>query len=229
VSRWRSAARWASAGLGIAAGVYAGCVGMAWRRYGSVRRSKDRQLDRFMPRYEVVERRTIRIAAPASVAFTAACNFDLTESKVIQAIFRTREMLLGSKRREYETRRPGMTERAKGWGWGVLSRDPGREIVFGAVTQPWQGNPEFRAIAPEDFVDFCDPGLVKIAWMLRVDPIDATTSSFSTETRAIATDAVARAKFRRYWAFLSPGIRAIRIVALRLVKAEAERSAFMPL
>jgi hypothetical protein len=39
----------------------------------------------------------------------------------------------------------------------------------------------------------------------------------------LATDPVSRARFRRYWAALSPGILLIRREALRLVKAEAER------
>ena len=45
------------------------------------------------------------------------------------------------------------------------------------------------------------------------------------ETRVIATDATARAKFRRYWSLVSPGIIAIRWVMLQPVKREAEREA----
>jgi hypothetical protein len=48
---------------------------------------------------------------------------------------------------------------------------------------------------------------------------------FRTETRATTTDPVSRAKFRRYWAFLSPGIILIRRMSLGLVKREAERRA----
>ena len=74
-------------------------------------------------------------------------------------------------------------------------------------------------------MSFNEPGYVKIAWTLRVDPIDAGSSIFRTETRAIATDRAARAKFRRYWSFLSPGIVLIRRLSLPLVKKEAERRA----
>jgi hypothetical protein len=48
---------------------------------------------------------------------------------------------------------------------------------------------------------------------------------FRTETRVTATDATARAKFRRYWSLVSPGIVAIRWVMLQPVKREAEREA----
>ena len=67
------------------------------------------------------------------------------------------------------------------------------------------------------------PGYAKIAWTLRVDPITAAESVARTETRVLTTDAAARAKFRWYWSFASPGVVLIRRVLLRLVKADAER------
>jgi hypothetical protein len=107
--------------------------------------------------------------------------------------------------------------------WGMLAELPGREIVMGAVTRPWEANPQFRALAPDEFAAFQEPGYVKIIWTLRADPIRRGESVFRTETRAIATDPEARKKFRCYWSFLSPGIIAIRGVMLAAVKAEAER------
>lgn len=76
-----------------------------------------------------------------------------------------------------------------------------------------------------DFSAFQEPDLVKIAWTLRADPMNGGESIFGTETRAIATDAGARAKFHRYWAFLSPGIILIRWAMLPALKADAERRA----
>ena len=110
-------------------------------------------------------------------------------------------------------------------GWRVLADAPGREVVVGAVTQPWRANVTFHGLSPDEFAEFNEPGYVKIAWTLRADPITPTESVFRTETRAIATDAAARAKFRRYWSLLSPGIIAIRSLTRQPVKAEAERRA----
>jgi hypothetical protein len=97
--------------------------------------------------------------------------------------------------------------------------------VFGAVTRPWEANVTFQAVAPGDFAAFDEPGLVKIVWNLRSDPIDPTSSIFRTETRAIATDAEARRRFRRYWTAFSPGIIVIRWAMLRPLKKAAERGA----
>jgi hypothetical protein len=96
-------------------------------------------------------------------------------------------------------------------------------LVMGAVTQPWRADVAFRALPPEEFAAFSEPGYVKIAWTLRADPIGPSTSVFRTETRAIATDSDSRVRFRRYWAFLSPGILLIRYELLRLLETEAER------
>jgi hypothetical protein len=108
-------------------------------------------------------------------------------------------------------------------GWGVLAEIHGREIVMGAVTQPWMADVVFRPLPPEEFAAFDEPDFVKIAWTLRADPLGAAESIFRTETRVVTTDARARAKFRRYWAFASPGIILIRWASLRPLKTEAER------
>jgi hypothetical protein len=192
----------------------------AWNHHPAC--GQDSLLDQFIPKYEVVERHAVRVAAPANIAFDAACELKPQDCRTIRAIFKGRELILRSKPEE-RPRRLGLAEQAQFWGWGVLAEIPGREIVFGAVTQPWLPNPVFRALPPSEFEAFREPGYVKIAWTLRADPMNAAKSVVRTETRAAATDPVARTKFRRYWAFLSPGIILIRRLGLRLVKADAER------
>ena len=96
---------------------------------------------------------------------------------------------------------------------------------MGAVTQPWSANVVFHPLPPQEFAAFDQPDYVKIVWTLRADPIGDNASVFRTATRAVATDAAARGKFRRYWSFLSPGIILIRWVSLAPLKADAERRA----
>ena len=182
---------------------------------------QDCSLDRFIPTYDVVERQAIRVAAPAEVTFAAASDMNLQDSSIIRTIFKGRELLLRSKR-DKAPRPVGLAAQAISRGWGVLAEVPGYEIVFGAVTQPWLANPVFRALPPEEFAAFHEPRYVKIAWNLRSYRIGESHSLASTETRAATTDLVARAKSRRYWAFLSPGIILIRKIGLRLTKREAE-------
>jgi len=214
--------------LAVGSGAYAGYVGVTWLRYGHPALpgpdDADPLLDRFMPAYDVAERHHINIAAPPDVTFAAACEQDLMALPLARAIFKAREVLLGSERDT--TGRPhGLVALTKSIGWGVLAEIPGREIVMGAVTQPWRADVVFKSLPPREFVQFDEPDYVKIAWTLRADTNDATTSIFRTETRARATDATARFKFRRYWALLSPGIILIRWAALKPLRREAERRA----
>jgi len=178
-----------------------------------------------MPVYDVAGRQHVRVAAPTEVTFSAASKMNPEQSATVRAIFKTRALPLGSEGQREKAQPLGLVEQAKLWGWGILAEDPGREIVFGAVTQPWVPNPVFQALPPAEFAKFHYPGYVKIAWTLRVDPADSTHSIARTETRVATVDTASRAKFRRYWAFFSPGRFLIRWVSLRLMRAAAERTA----
>jgi hypothetical protein len=219
---------WAAGGLGLAAAGYAVYAGAAWLRYGHPSAPRpdeaDPLLDRFMPQYDIVERHHVRVAGPAEATLAAAAAADMRASPIVRAIFRAREVVLGST--------PDVTQRPKGLlaetqslGWRVLAELPGREIVVGAVTQPWRGDVVFRGLAPDEFSRFCEPDYVKIAWTLRADPDGPSASIFRTETRVVATDASARRKFRWYWARFSPGIVLIRRMLVRDLKANAEQVA----
>jgi len=222
----RSAWKWAAGALGLAASAYGGYVGVTWLRYGRPARASaddaDPLLDRFMPVYDIVERHHIHVAAPPQITLATAGEQDLMALPVARAIFRAREVVLRSE--PDTTSHPrGLLALTKSIGWGVLAEVADREIVVGAVTQPWEANVMFRSLPADEFIAFDEPDYVKIVWTLRADALAAGASVFRTETRAVATDAAARAKFRRYWSFLSPGIILIRWASLGPLKREAER------
>ena len=227
----RAAAGTIAAGAALAALGYAAFAGSAWTRYGHATRSRradedDPILDGFMPLYDVVERHHIHVAAPAEVTLGVARDLDLTDCRLVHAIFRAREVMIGAKPAPTGVAEPpGVVAAALRLGWGVLTDRAGREIVLGAVTKPWEPNPVFQDLLPREFVTFADPGYVKIAWTLRADALEDGTSIFRTETRALATDVDARARFRRYWALVWPGVALIRRTMLEPVKREAERRA----
>lgn len=214
-------------GACVGLGAYAAYVVTTWARYGNPRRARDvdefdTDLDRLMPRYDVVERHHVAVNAPASVTFDCACAMDLGRTPLVRAIFAARELVMGSGHEPLPPSK-GLVKDLCALGWGVLAEVPGRGLVIGGVTQPWEPHPVFRAVPPAEFQAFAEPGFVKIAFTLRADPAGDARSVFRTETRALATDDNARRKFRAYWALLSPGIIAIRWSMLRPLKAEAER------
>jgi hypothetical protein len=214
----------AVAGIGAIATAWALYGAATWLRYGHAgepAKPRDELLDRFMPKYDVIERHQVRVDAPAAVTFAAARDMDIYDSPLVRAIFRGRELLM------FERSRPrvpkSLLEETLSIGWGVLAEIPDREIVVGAVARPWQGDPGFKALPPDQFAAFDEPGYAKIVWTLSAEPQGDSSSLFRTETRVITTDPRSRAQFRRYWSIFSPGILIIRSATLPLVKADAER------
>jgi hypothetical protein len=216
----------AAALSGVAAVSYAGFVGASWLRYGHAAApapdEADSLLDVFMPRYDVAERHHIAVAAPVAATFGAL--MDLEQSQLVRAIFKARELLMGAGV-DAGTSGRSLVEVTKELGWAVLAEMPGHEIVMGAVTRPWEPNVVFRGIPTDAFAAFDEPDYVKIVWTLRADPVSPYSSIARSETRAVATDASARRKFRWYWARFSAGIVLIRELSMRLARKEAERRA----
>lgn len=193
---------------------------VAWAGYGHPgRREVDTLVDRFMPVYEVAERHGIQVAAPAPLTYAAARGVDLQRSALVRAVFSGRRALLSDT--VAATPHLSLAE-LTAIGWGILADVPGRELVFGAVTEPWQGEVKFRPLPPGAFAAFDSAGHAKIIWTLAVDSLGARESRFRTETRVVTTDPVSRARFRRYWSMMSPGIVLIRWQAIRLVREDAE-------
>lgn len=211
-------------GAGAAALWGLGQVVSTWYRYGHVAKGglPRTLLDQFLPTPEVLERHQTRVAAPAGLTYRAARQMDLMRSWLVRSIFRGRELLMRAERAAEQPSQP-LVDQVLALGWGVLAQDPGRELVFGAVTQPWEADVHFRALPPDEFAAFDAPGYVKIAWNIRVEPLGAERSRFSTETRVATTDAYARRRFRTYWTMVAPGVRLIRRASLRIVRSDAER------
>ncbi len=221
----RRVARMVGGSAGAIALLGVGYLAKNWYGYGKVSTKgvPDSLLDRFMPTYEVREYHEIRVAARLDVAYDAVRAMDVNRSPLVKGIFRARQMALGGDDSASPPR--PLLEETQALGWRVLAEEPGREIVLGAVTQPWVANVKFDGLEAGEFAAFDRPGYVKIAFTLAADPIDAGTSLVRTETRVATTDRYARDRFRRYWTLVSPGVRLIRFEGMRLVRAEAERRA----
>ena len=220
---------WAAVAIALFALSWAGYALLTWVRYGRGRSTsagaqRDPLLDRFLPEYDIHERHETGVAAPVALTFAAAREMDLSRSPLVRAIFAGRELMMGAS--PDETERPrALLAQTLALGWRVLAEEPGRVVVVGAVTQPWEADVIFRGLSPEALAAFEEPAYVKIVWTLEVEPRGDSESVFRTQTRVATTDAYARSRFRRYWAVFSPGILLIRLESLRLVKADAERRA----
>jgi hypothetical protein len=223
-TRLTTLARTAAIGFGVAGAGYAAVVAWNRLRYGTASRQPGGSglLDRYIPNPEVIEHHRIAIDAPADVVVSTAKQMRLLDSPAIRAIFRLRELAMGGEP-DTRTHPQSLFEQMQSIGWVVLAERAGREVVFGAATQPWQATPVFRSIPADQFVAFAEPGFVKILWTLRAEPVGDSRSIFHTETRVCTTDAAARERFRKYWSYVAPGVELIRLAMLRPLKQECER------
>ena len=137
------------------------------------------------------------------------------------------EMILGGK--PDTTPHPrGLLALTKSLGWGMLAEVPGREVIMGAVTQPWEANVVFRPLAAWRLQDLQRA-------RLREDRLDAprrhdrplpSRSSAARRGRSLLTKSAHEVP--PVWLFLSPGIIIIRWMMLQPLKTEAESRALKP-
>lgn len=178
-------------------------------------------LDAFLPSPDVRERFAVRVAASPAHVFETAIGFDMQSVRLVRAIFRARERLLGARAKPRPGR--GLVAELEGLGWGRLVHHPGELHVAGAHCRPWLADVVFEPLTAQTFATFDRPGEVRIAWTLETRDLGDGRTVLATETRAAATDDAARARFRRYWRWARFGILPIRWLLLPAIRREAER------
>jgi hypothetical protein len=179
-------------------------------------------IDGFVPNPDARERFEITIRAPADIVMEVARDFDMQSLPAVKAVFRLRELLMGA--RPSSPRKPqGILDETRALGWDILAESPGRSVICGATCQPWLADVKFTPVPAAQFAALAEPDRVKIAWTLEAEAIGPARTRFAQETRAVATDAESRRKFRRYWRWARFGIVAIRLLLLPEIRREAER------
>jgi hypothetical protein len=178
-------------------------------------------LDRFIPDPDLQIRHKIMVRAPAALVFETAQTFDLRTALLVRAIFWVRGVILGAKAAAPDWS-PGFVPVMLGMGWGVLAQESNRQFVAGTVCQPWLADVVMKPIPPEQFAGYSEPNQVKIIWTLEAEPVGEARCRFATETRAVATDGEAQAKFRMYVRRFGIGMAMIRWLLLPAIRSEAE-------
>ena len=176
-------------------------------------------IDRHLPEWDARDRHETIVGAERARAFAVLRGLDLERSAVVRALFFVRtlpERLAG--RRSSPVRGRPFLDAAIAQGWRILEEEPGRELVLGAVTRPWEPIVRFRGLSPEEFAAFHEPGWAKIAWNIRADEAAPGRTRLSIETRVKTTDDASRRRFRRYWRVFGAGIRLVRVFGLAQVR-----------
>ncbi len=103
--------------------------------------------------------------------------------------------------------------------------DPPRELAVGAIGKVWQLEIPFVHVPDaHDYALFRQPGFVKVAWAVRVTPLDRPDAcDIEIEVRVFATDKQSWRKFRCYFWVIGPFSRFIRRSLLAAIARETCR------
>jgi hypothetical protein len=193
-------------------------------------RSAATVLDRLVPTFQAVERHSATIAASADQVWAALSQVTTGELPLFRLLMGIRRLpgrLLGRPRARFDADEPLL-----GWavrfGFTILGQDAQRELVVGAIGQPWR-LASGRGLAVADgnaFAAFDQAGYAKMAANFRLAPIAGGKAiQLSTETRVACTDTTSARRFARYWWLIRPASGAIRRSWLTAIKRHAERRA----
>jgi hypothetical protein len=181
-------------------------------------------LDEFLPKYDVNEVHSSRVAAPPADVLAAAQSLTPREVRPVNALMAVRSLpsrLLRRGSPAGSSRIDGpLIDRMRERGFTLLAELPD-EVVLGAVGRFWAADSGIRRVSRDEFVTFEEPGFAKAVMNFHVRAAPGGTV-MTTETRVRATDDEARRKFRRYWRVVMPGSALIRRVWLRAIRKRAE-------
>ena len=175
-------------------------------------------LDQLVPAPRLVEVDCVDVAAAPAAAWERVRRGDLGGSRLVRALFGLRALparLRGEPAAEPAVRLDDLVSTPDRPGFRILAEVPPHEVAVGAVGRVWERVIPFVDLSGADaFAAFAEPGYVKVAWAIRVDPLGPTGSRIAFEVRVGATDEGAWRRFRRYFRVIGPGSRLIRRSAL---------------
>jgi hypothetical protein len=184
-------------------------------------------LDRLIPQPRLAEVTHVDLAAPPTQVWARVRHAALGHTPATRALFALRTLI---DRGRNTARAPAavaiddMRSSADRPGFQVLVDDAPREVAVGAIGQVWRLRIPFVHVdGAEAFRRFSMPSYVKVAWAIRLIPLDDASTRLELEVRVAATDDAAWRKFNRYFRFIGPASRFIRRSLLRALAREFGR------
>ena len=161
-----------------------------------------------------VEVNTVELAAPPAMVWNYLRHGDLAALPFVRALFALRTLpsrLLGHPSEAPGLRIDELRSTPAHPGFQLLGEEHCREFTVGAIGKVWQLDIPFVHVAgPVPYADFAEPGWIKVAWAIRMEPLGEASTRLVFEVRVDATDEPSWALFTRYWHVIGPGSHFIR-------------------
>ncbi|MEY2518472.1 MAG: hypothetical protein QOF24_231 [Verrucomicrobiota bacterium] len=189
--------------------------------------AKGSKLDEWMPRWQIGEQHTIRVAARPEAVFAAVHAVRADEILLFRTLIAIRRCgQTGPESIMNPAEEKSLLDVATETTFALLAEEPPREIVIGTVVAAPHGTrARSSGLTPDLFRRKLPPGVALATMNFLVLPDERGGSIVSTQTRIYANDTSALRRFAVYWRIIHPGSDIIRRMWLRAIKKRAEGKA----
>jgi hypothetical protein len=167
-------------------------------------------IDKYLPFYHFREFHSIKLHGFFDGIYQSMLQTDFGNSRLIKMLFKIRGMGAST----YSIGRlPDL-------GFIKLHEEPGKEILFGRVTD----SPTFSTcqadMSAEEFIKRSGPSDIKAVISFKLQQVYNAQHIISTETRVWCGSKALKSKFGLYWFFIKPFSQLIRKSMLRQMRRE---------
>lgn len=161
-----------------------------------------------MPSYDFNECHSIDLRTSAKDVFQKMLSCNFSKSLLIKVLFSLRGLRKNIYTIDHLTK----------MGFIKLEEDPGKEILFGMITNKPMFNSCKTLISAEEFIFISDNSLIKAVINFQVQDRGSSEHTISTETRVWCGNKQLKSKFTYYWFFIKPFSQLIRKAMLQQMK-----------
>lgn len=185
--------------------------------------SRATRLDDWMPRWQVGERHTLKVAAAPADVFAAIHEVRADEILLFRTLTTIRRCgATGPENILNAPEQKPLLDVATQTTFVLLEEEAPRELVIGTVIAAPRETRAAGRLEPDLFRKALPPGVVLATMNFFVAPAEGGGSIVTTETRVHANGPGALRKFGVYWRLIHPGSDIIRRMWLRAIAQRAE-------
>jgi hypothetical protein len=164
-------------------------------------------LERLIPLARRRVARQVELGASAARLWELVRHADLARTPLLRAFLGVWSPARAASSKQSRLRVDDFRSTPERPGFQILADEPSCEFSVGAIARLRRLRLAFVHVdGAADFIDFAEPGYVKLAWSVRVTQRRAGCSRLSFELRIGATDASAWRAARWYFTAIGPGI-----------------------
>jgi len=168
-------------------------------------------IDKYLSAYHFNELHSIEVKG----IYQKMLQCDFSNSSLIKFLFRLR----GMPKEVYSI------EHLTNMGFIKLDEEPGKEILFGMVTDNPMFNSCLSNVSSQEFIKKADDTIIKAVINFKLQDQSNLQHIISTETRVWCGSKAMKSKFKYYWFFIKPFSQLVRKTMLKQMKLQIQQTA----